>query len=565
MKSPAFAIALYSATLFAPLTGLADDKPPTIEQLWQIIQAQQKEIEELKRQQETTDEKVEATGAALDTLAAPVSQTTGEDASALGSGHGPFEHGKAGKTVVGGYGELHYNNLDSGNEIDFHRAILYLGHEFTDSIRFFSEIEYEHADTSKNGAVELEQAWLEFDLNENHSARAGLFLVPAGILNETHEPATFYGVERNPVEKNIIPTTWWVGGAGLRGELAPGWSYDIALHEGLKTSMGDNYAVRKGRQKTSEAAADDLAATGRLKWTGMAGVELSTTLQYQSDITQGLDSAAGDAWLFETHADIERGPFGLRALYARWDLSGNGPASVGADEQEGFYIEPSYSFNDKVGVFARYNQWDNRAGDSSDRASKTTVASTSVSAISSSPSWPDTVQQGCGCAPAALLSPVNPGIHRNAMLKHFILALVLAAYCTVSPARGTYQEPADFLSETSYPGLRIRYWSRDKRSAWILDEIGKEKPITVGLVVNDRGLERVRVLAFRESRGWEVRHPFFTDQFKGIGLTAGRRLDRDIDGISGATLSVRALEKLARLALCLHDRVDSNDDSQSQN
>jgi len=116
-----------------------------------------------------------------------------------------------------------------------------------------------------------------------------------------------------------------------------------------------------------------------------------------------------------------------------------------------------------------------------------------------------------------------------------------------------------------YPGLRIRYWMRDGRSAWILEEIGKEKPITVGLVVNDKGLERVRVLAFRESRGWEVRHPFFTDQFKGIGLTAERQLNRDIDGISGATLSVRALEKLARLALYLHGRVDNNDDSQSQN
>jgi hypothetical protein len=114
-----------------------------------------------------------------------------------------------------------------------------------------------------------------------------------------------------------------------------------------------------------------------------------------------------------------------------------------------------------------------------------------------------------------------------------------------------------------YPGLRIRYWAQAGRSAWILEEIGKEKPITVGLVVSDKGIERVRVLAFRESRGWEVRHPFFTDQFTGIGLTADQRLDRDIDGISGATLSVRALEKLARLALYLHDRIHNGHDPQS--
>jgi hypothetical protein len=111
-----------------------------------------------------------------------------------------------------------------------------------------------------------------------------------------------------------------------------------------------------------------------------------------------------------------------------------------------------------------------------------------------------------------------------------------------------------------YPGLRIRYWMQGERSAWILEETGKEKPITVGLVVNAQGLELVRVLAFRESRGWEVRYPFFTNQFRGIGLTDGYALDKPVDGISGATLSVRALEKLARLALYLHGQaIDRHD------
>jgi hypothetical protein len=112
-----------------------------------------------------------------------------------------------------------------------------------------------------------------------------------------------------------------------------------------------------------------------------------------------------------------------------------------------------------------------------------------------------------------------------------------------------------------YPGLRIRYWERRPRSVWILEEIGKEKPITVGLVVNGRTLERIRILEFRESRGSEVRYPFFTDQFTGIGLDAGNRLDRKVDGISGATLSVRAVEKLARLALYLNSRIANAHDT----
>ena len=81
------------------------------------------------------------------------------------------------------------------------------------------------------GEIELEQAYVEYDLTENHHAKAGVFLLPVGILNETHEPPTFYGVERNPVESNIIPTTWWAGGIAANGEIAPGWSYDIGVHE----------------------------------------------------------------------------------------------------------------------------------------------------------------------------------------------------------------------------------------------------------------------------------------------------------------------------------------------
>ncbi len=102
-----------------------------------------------------------------------------------------------------------------------------------------------------------------------------------------------------------------------------------------------------------------------------------------------------------------------------------------------------------------------------------------------------------------------------------------------------------------YPVMRLRYWSEGHRSAWILEEIGKEEPITVGIVVNRQKIELIKVLEFRESRGGEVRHPFFTRQFEGAGLRDDRDLDRSIDGISGATLSVRALTKLSRLALYL--------------
>lgn len=159
-----------------------------------------------------------------------------------------------------------------------------------------------------------------------------------------------------------------------------------------------------------------------------------------------------------------------------------------------------------------------------------------------------------------------------------ILALAIATVSPVARAE-VYLEPDTFI-ENSFPeephqrviwlnketkkavseilghpykGLRIRYWERDGRTAWVLEEIGKVEPITAGFVVEDGKLLEMQVLIYRETHGWEVRYPFFSNQFKGLGLKDNRRLDRKIDGISGATLSVNALVRLSELALFLHE------------
>lgn len=334
------------------------DQPPSSEDMWRIIQEQQKQIADLTARLSRTDSKVEATGTALEQVS---NKAVAEGGAA----------GWAERTRLGGYGELHYNNLEGEGgasdkeEFDFHRFVLFFGHEFNDRVRFFSELEVEHAGVESDGEplggeVELEQAYVELDLNDQHRAKAGVFLIPVGILNETHEPPTFYGVERNPVEANIIPATWWAGGGALSGEIAKGFSYDVAVHEGLSTSA--SYAPRSGRQKTSNASGNDLAYTARVKWTGLAGVEIAGSVQHQTDMTQGTDPTAGSANLYELHTVLNKGPFGLRALYAMWDLDGAGPAAAGADEQMGWYVEPSFRLSEQWGVFARYNVWDNKAG-----------------------------------------------------------------------------------------------------------------------------------------------------------------------------------------------------------
>lgn len=362
----------------------------------------QRQIEELKQQIRVLTERLsrpgpESTAPALDDRVQAQDRKIEEQQAQIEALAKQAEENKKSdwlaRTKIGGYGELHYNNLkgkggaSDKEEIDLHRFVMFFGHDFNERLRFRSELEVEHAFIKDNdnscsdsngdgviqpsecstsgtsaGEVEVEQAYVEYDIDPELSARAGLFLIPVGILNETHEPPTFYGVERNPVENAIVPTTWWAGGAGGTWRFGEGWALDGSIHEGLKIGSGSKFAVRNGRQKTASAVGEDLASTWRLKWTGLPGLELSATYQFQKDMDQNKTSVVGEGDLFETHAVFQRGPLGIRALYATWDIDGSGPAAIGADEQEGYYLEPSWRLNDQWGVFARYSEWDNQAG-----------------------------------------------------------------------------------------------------------------------------------------------------------------------------------------------------------
>lgn len=325
----------------------AADQLPTTAEMWRVIQEQQKEIEALKGQVQETDVKVMATADAIE-------QGSGDKTSKLSEW--------TEKTKIGGYGEHHFNHFeDKDDQVDAHRFVIYVSHQFTDSLRFFSELELEHgfAADGEPGEVELEQAYVEWDYVRGHNVQLGQFLVPVGIMNETHEPDSFYGTERNLVEKNIIPVTWWETGVLFNGELAPGLSYSAGVHSGLKTDDGGS--IRSGRQKSAKAAAEDLAYTARLKYTGIQGLELAGTFQYQENITQGLTSEA-DALLTELHVIYTTGPVSVRALWASWDVEGEAFDVVGFDDQEGWYVEPSFKVSEKLGVFVRYSEYNNNAG-----------------------------------------------------------------------------------------------------------------------------------------------------------------------------------------------------------
>ncbi|NCG08512.1 MAG: porin [Verrucomicrobia bacterium] len=323
---------------------------PSTEELLAMIEAQQKQINALKAlvaQNQSgvsqAKEQVEATALAVESID-----------SGAGAARGWWE-----KTSVGGYGELHANfRAEADNELDFHRFVLFLNHDYNDWISLYSELELEHsiAGEDQPGEIELEQAFVRLDWTDQFSTDVGLFIIPIGILNETHEPDTFYGVERNSLEKYIIPTTWWQGGVRGHYRFENGVSVEAAITDGLNTD--DGY-IRGGRQKVAKAVLNEAAISGRLRYTGIPGLDLGCAFFYQNDLNQGTGETSG--LLKSFHAIYQKGGFGLRALYADWDLSG--AVAAGAESQGGYYIEPSYRWNafgkyGDLGAFVRYSEYE---------------------------------------------------------------------------------------------------------------------------------------------------------------------------------------------------------------
>jgi hypothetical protein len=208
-------------------------------------------------------------------------------------------------TTVGGYGELHYN-LDrvtgpgeTAAEIDLHRLVLFVAHRFDERLRFYSEIEVEHAVASSEagGEVAVEQAYVDYLLYEQSvGLRAGVLLIPMGIVNQWHEPPIFHGVERPSVDRVIIPSTWSEAGIGLFGEPVEGFRYELYVVSGLDPSgFSAAQGLRGGRNGVSEARADGLAVTAR--------VEVEPTLGVVAGLSAYLSEAGPNADYFDSAGD----------------------------------------------------------------------------------------------------------------------------------------------------------------------------------------------------------------------------------------------------------------------
>jgi len=183
---------------------------------------------------------------------------------------------------LSGYMEFHLNKPQGEDAIlDFHRFVLLFNHSFTPKIRFVGELEVEHAlveGLEDAGELELEQAYVDFLLARSFNVRAGMLLVPVGIINERHEPPVFNGVERPFVDTVIVPSTWFDVGAGVHGEIGRGLryrAYVMAPLDSLEFSAGEG--IRGGSQKGAESNVRNVAVTGRVEYGGVPDLTLGAS------------------------------------------------------------------------------------------------------------------------------------------------------------------------------------------------------------------------------------------------------------------------------------------------
>ncbi|MEP2934994.1 MAG: hypothetical protein ABJM06_04705 [Gilvibacter sp.] len=289
--------------------------------------------------------------------------------------------GNYGKAVtVGAYGEMTYNQPESGNgELDVQRLVLLFGYKFDERTQFVTEIEVEHVEE-----VFVEQAFVNYAVSNNVSLRGGLMLVPMGIINEYHEPTTFNGVERPAVHNSIIPTTWRELGVGVTGRFPDAsLSYQAYVFNGFKsTALNDDGEVtgflkgsnglRGGRQKAIKSTVDTPTLSAKVDYYGMPGLRLGLAGYFgktqATDEVEDLDGANIGISMVGLDARYAFKKFTARGevLYASLSDTDDYNALTGRDLGSalfGYYLEGAYNLlalnaKQKLFVFARYENYD---------------------------------------------------------------------------------------------------------------------------------------------------------------------------------------------------------------
>jgi hypothetical protein len=284
-------------------------------------------------------------------------------------------------TSIGGYGELHYTEPDGSRrgELDFTRFVVHLSHAFDQRVSLYSEVEIEHtrveAGEDRGGEIALEQAFLDYRFTETFGVRAGIVLIPVGLINIYHEPPAFNGVERPNFDAVIIPTTWREAGAGVFGTLGENAHYQVYVVAGLDARgfSADN-GIRGGRQQGFRSNTANPSCAGRLDFSPLANLQLGAS--FFAGNSSADNDTIGSAFVSVVSGDLRfsAGDFTMQSVFAFAHIGDtekiNGAYGAGvASRLYGFTVETAYNIlplfsqdaEGELQVFARLEQYDTQA------------------------------------------------------------------------------------------------------------------------------------------------------------------------------------------------------------
>jgi hypothetical protein len=233
----------------------------------------------------------------------------------------PLSGASAHGSAFGGYGEITLNAPSNADAvIDFRRFVLFFGHDFDEHIRFYSEVEVEHAIASSEdrGEVEIEQGFLDFLVDKRVNFRGGLVLMPMGIVNVYHEPPSFNGVDRPDVDTLVIPSTWREPGVGIFGELADAVRYQLYVVNGFDANgFTAESAIAEGHQEAQLAHARDIGAIARVDYEPVLGTVLGASA-YAGTSGNSLRGAVGNVpiAMFDVDARYHKKAWSARGEFA---------------------------------------------------------------------------------------------------------------------------------------------------------------------------------------------------------------------------------------------------------
>ena len=274
--------------------------------------------------------------------------------------------------TIGGYGELHYNRAQNGNDdatitLDFHRFIIYYGYNWTEEWSFKSEVELEHNFVSGgNGELELEQAFVNYHSNL-FGFQAGVILPSVGLLNEYHEPPLFISVERPEYSKYVIPTTWFGNGFALYGSMS-GLNMRFVLMEDME-GEGIGAGIRSGRGKGYKTTAYDWVKNISVNYTGIAGLRIGGSYTMNNAPIDNNPDSTVSFGLGEINLKYEANNIYAVMEYGNISYENN---PSGYTSSGGYYLDLGYNVAGFVGLEGRLIPWFrysdyNRGNDNADK------------------------------------------------------------------------------------------------------------------------------------------------------------------------------------------------------